>query len=72
MKRPDHLEQVKKRVQDAKDGAVFIPSDFFDIAEATKINKCLSRLEETGELLRIMRGIYVKPRFSKLDRKSVV
>jgi len=71
MKRPDHLEQVKKRLQDAKDGAVFIPSDFFDIAEASKINKCLTRLEETGELLRVMRGIYVKPRFSKLLNKDV-
>lgn len=71
MKRPDHLEQVKKRLQDANDGAVFIPSDFFDIAEASKINKCLSRLEETGELLRVMRGIYVKPRFSKLLNKAV-
>lgn len=71
MKRPDHLEQVKKRLQDAKDGAVFIPSDFFDIADASKINKCLTRLEETGELLRIMRGIYVKPRFSELLNKDI-
>lgn len=47
MKRPDHLEQVKKRLLDAKDGAVFIPSDFFDIAEASKINKCLTRLTQT-------------------------
>lgn len=71
MKRPDHLEQVKKRLQDAKDGAVFIPSDFFDIADASKINKCLTRLEETGELLRVMRGVYVKPRFSELLNKDV-
>jgi hypothetical protein len=71
MKRPDHLEQVKKRLQDAKDGAVFIPSDFFDIAEASKINKCLTRLEEIGDLQRVMRGIYVKPRFSELLNKDV-
>jgi len=71
MKRPDHLERVKKRLQDAKDGSVFIPSDFFDIADASKINKCLTRLEETGELLRVMRGIYVKPRFSELLNKVV-
>ena len=71
MKRPDYLEQVKKRLQDAKDGAVFIPSDFFDIAEAVKINKCLNRLEETGDLQRVMRGIYVKPRYSELLNKDV-
>lgn len=71
MKRPDNLEQVKKRIQDAKDGSVFIPSDFFDIAEAVKINMCLDRLEETGELQRVMRGIYVKPRYSALLNKNV-
>jgi len=71
MKRPDNLEQVKKRVQYAKDGSVFIPSDFFDIAESVKINMCLDRLEETGELQRVMRGIYVKPRYSELLNKNV-
>lgn len=71
MKRPDHLEKVRNRLKEAKDGAVFIPSDFFDITDASKINKCLTRLEETGELLRIMRGIYVKPRFSELLKKDI-
>lgn len=71
MKRVDHLEQVKRRIQDAKDGAVFIPSDFFDIAEAVKINKCLNRLEKTGELQRVMRGVYAKPRYSELLNKHV-
>jgi hypothetical protein len=71
MKRPDNLEQVKNRIKDAKDGSVFIPSDFFDIAEAVKINMCLDRLEETGELQREMRGIYVKPRYSALLNKNV-
>ena len=71
MKRPDNLEQVKKRIQGAKEGSVFIPSDFFDIAEAVKINMCLDRLEETGELQRVIRGIYVKPRYSALLNKNV-
>lgn len=71
MKRPDYLEQVKKRLQDTKEGSAFIPSDFFDIAEAVKINKCLDRLEETGDLRRVMRGIYVKPRFSELLNRDV-
>jgi hypothetical protein len=71
MKRPDYLEQVKKRLQSADAGTVFIPSDFFDIAEAVKINKCLDRLEEAGYIRRIMRGIYVKPRFSELLNKEV-
>ncbi|MDD4422733.1 MAG: DUF6088 family protein [Eubacteriales bacterium] len=71
MKRPDNLEQVKNRIQNTEDGSVFIPSDFFDIAEAVKINVCLDRLEETGELQRAMRGIYVKPRYSTLLNKNI-
>jgi len=55
MKHPDNLEQVKKRVQYAKDGTVFIPSDFFDIEESVKINMCLDWLKETRELQRVMR-----------------
>ena len=71
MKRPDYLEQVKKRIQEAKDGSIFIPSDFFDIAEAVKINKCLDRLEKMGDLRRVMRGVYAKPRYSELLNKDV-
>jgi hypothetical protein len=71
MKRPDHMEQIKRRLQDAKEGSVFIPSDFFDIAEAVKTNKCLDRLEEAGELRHVMRGVYAKPRFSELLNKDV-
>lgn len=71
MQRPDHLEQVKKRLENASAGTILIPSDFFDIAEAVKINKCLERLSRTGHLRRVMRGIYIKPRFSELLNKEV-
>ena len=66
MKRPNYLNQVRERVHAAEPGAVFIPSDFFDIAEAVKVNMCLRRLLESGELNRIMHGVYAKPRYSKL------
>jgi hypothetical protein len=72
MKRPDYLQQVKKRLQGIKDGMVFVPSDFFDIAEATIINKCLNRLEKTGEIRRIKRGVYAKSHFSKLLKKDIL
>jgi hypothetical protein len=71
MKRPAHLEQVKKRLQNTKDGSVFVPSDFFDIADASIINKCLERLVKRGGLQRVMRGIYVKPRYSTLLNKNI-
>ena len=71
MARPNYLEQVRERINNAKPGAVFIPSDFFDIAEAVKINMCLNRLKESGELIIIMRGILAKPRYSTLLKKNV-
>ena len=71
MKRPNHLEQIEKRINTAQPGAVFIPSDFFDIAEAVKVNMCMSRLVENGELYRLMRGLYAKPRYSKLLNTNV-
>ena len=60
--RPNYLEQVRQRIDAAKPGAVFIPSDFFDIAESVKINMCLSRLKESEELILVMRGVFAKPR----------
>lgn len=71
MARPNYLEQVRERINNSKPGSVFIPSDFFDIAEAVKINMCLNRLKENGELIFIMRGIFAKPRYSMLLKKNV-
>lgn len=69
--RPNYLEQVRQRIDAAKPGAVFIPSDFFDIAESVKINMCLSRLKESEELILVMRGVFAKPRYSKLLNKNI-
>lgn len=55
----------------AEAGSVFIPSDFFDVAEAVKINMCLDRLEEASDLRHIMRGVYAKPCYSKLLNKDI-
>ena len=69
--RPNYLEQVRQRIDAAKPGAVFIPSDFFDIAESVKINMCLSRLKDSEELILVMRGVFAKPRYSKLLNKII-
>ena len=39
MARPNYLEQIRNRIAHAQPGEVFIPSDFFDIAEAVKLIK---------------------------------
>lgn len=69
--RPDYLRQMRERIDHAEAGTVFIPSDFVDIAEAAKVNMCLKRLKESGELTGLKRGVYTKPRYSTLLNKEV-
>lgn len=66
MARPNYLEQIRHRVNAAEVGSVFIPSDFFDIAEAAKINTCLNRLVKSGDLNHPMRGVFAKPQYSQM------
>ena len=66
MNRPNYLEQIRGRIDAAEPGAVFIPSDFFDIASAVKVNMCLNRLKESGYLHIVIRGVFSKPRYSVL------
>ena len=71
MVRSKNLEQLKARIDKAEPGSVFIPSDFFDIAEAVKINVAIKRLTDGGDLHRIMRGVYAKPRYSDLLNTNI-
>ncbi len=71
MPRPNYLEQIKNRIDKAEPGSVFIPSDFFDVTEAAKVNVCLNRLIKSGGLKRIMRGVFAKPRYSALLRRDI-
>ena len=71
MARPDILKQVRARVENASPGDIFIPADFSDLAEARRITMCLSRLREEGTLEKVKRGVYMKPRYSKLLDRTV-
>ena len=57
---------ISQRIDAAAPGTVFITSDLADVAAVPAINMALSRMAAAGELRRIMRGVYEKPRFSKL------
>ena len=71
MARPDILNQVRVRIENASPGDIFIPADFSDLAEARKITMCLSRLHEDGTLKKVKRGVYMKPRYSQLLNRPV-
>ncbi len=61
-----YTQEMRKRILSAEDGSVFVASDFADIADTATIRQSLQRLFQTGVLRRIIRGVYEKPKFSKL------
>ena len=66
MNRPNYLQEIKKRIEAAEYGSVFVASDFADVAESKRINDALERLDASGTIRRILRGVYYKPKYSKL------
>ena len=47
-------------------GTIFIVSDFSDVADSETIRRNLNRLVQAGTLRRILKGVFEKPKFSKL------
>lgn len=62
---------VAEAVRDAQPGTLFIPTDFADIASDESVRKALSRLTESGELERPVRGLYRKPRHNSFLNQKV-
>lgn len=64
-------DQVARRIQRWKKGAVFTPKDFLDLGGRAAIDQALSRLVDKGVIRRLARGLYDAPRISpKLGRLS--
>ena len=64
MARTKFFEQILSRIESMPKGEVFVISDFSDLADEATVRKALSRLEETGKIRRIMRGVYENPKFN--------
>ena len=62
---------IKKRIDQADDGKVFMTKDFADIANTTTVRKCLGRQVDAGKIRRILNGVYEKPRYSKLLHEEI-
>jgi hypothetical protein len=66
-----YSQEIQRRIKDSKDGTVFVNSDFADIADTETIRRCLNRITQAGMLRRILKGVYEKPKFSKLLNEYV-
>lgn len=71
MSRPDYLKQIRGIIDASQSGTVFIPKDFAGITDALKISVSLNRLKDSGELVSLSRGLFMKPRYSTLLNKPV-
>lgn len=71
MSRPKYYQAIVDRIKEYEDGRVFIISDLADIATVKAIKMSMSRLVEEGKIKRVMRGVYEKPKYSKLLEEYV-
>ena len=61
-----YMQKIRDRIEAANEGTVFVAPDFADIADTATIRQNLQRLYRAGVLRRIIRGVYEKPKYSKL------
>ena len=65
------MKSIRDRVLTSADGSVFTSSDFADIADTGTIRQSLNRLVQEKILRRIIRGVFEKPKYSKLLEEYV-
>ena len=65
------MDAIRNRIDAAKSGSVFILSDFSDLAEPDAVRKAITRLENEGTLIRVMRGVYYKPQYNETLGENV-
>lgn len=58
--------QIKELIAQENSAAVFVASDFSHIAPINTVRQCLSRLEKSEQIVRVMRGVYYQPAYSEL------
>lgn len=62
---------MRERIISSEDGTIFIAPDFADIADSATIRQGLKRLCQSGIIRRIIRGVYEKPKYSRLLEEYV-
>lgn len=61
-----YTERIRERVLSSPDGSIFVNSDFADIADVNTVKQIIKRLIQENMLRRVFRGIFEKPKYSKL------
>lgn len=66
---PNLRNAIASRIGAESSVAVWTPSDFVDLASRAAVDKALQRMVKAGELRRIDRGLYDKPKTSRLTNR---
>ena len=62
----NYKQEILNRIENFESDQVFIANDFFDIAGYETVRSTLNRLVEDKVIIRIMKGIYYKPKYIEL------
>lgn len=62
--------QILDRIAGDRKRTVWTASDFVDLGTRDAVDKALQRLVAAGDLRRIDRGLYDRPRYNRLTKKS--
>lgn len=66
-----YMQEIRERILTAEEGSIFSTSDFADIADTNTVRSALYRLVQNKILRRVIKGIYEKPKYSKLLNEYV-
>ncbi len=59
-------KEVENRINNLEDGSFFILNDFVDLTNYENIKKIIQRLINRGVIIKVIDGIYMKPKYSTL------
>jgi len=59
-------DKIINKIKKAGRGSLFFTNDFIAFGNSKAVSKALERLVDKGELKRVSRGIYTRPKISKL------
>ena len=62
---------IKEYLSQAQEGSLFSINELVNYASYDTAKNILQRMEKNGEIVRVIDGIYSKPKFSKLLNKNV-
>lgn len=66
-----YKKELEERISAIAEGATFVASDFSDIAGIRTIRELIKRMVDKGDVSRVMPGVYMRPKTSKLLNESI-